>query len=80
MPSEAQIRRLYAIASEKGWTRNGVKRMLEINYGIRSTKELTSQQYDEVCAFLEKSLAADVTTMGRDKNTIDMFDQQKEPL
>ena len=73
MPSEAQIKRLYAIGHGRGWTHDGVKRLLEANYKIKTSKDLTLEQYDEVCEFLEKSTAADVTTMRRDPNTPDMF-------
>lgn len=76
MPSEAQIRRLYAIANSKGWSHAGVKQMLEMNYRLKTSKDLTMQQYDEVCNFLEKSNAPDVTAMGQDKNTLDMFGGQ----
>lgn len=73
MPSEAQIKRLYAIAHGRGWTHGGVKRLLEVNYKIKTSKDLTLEQYDEVCTFLEKSTAADVATMKRDPNTPDLF-------
>lgn len=75
MPSEAQIRRLYAIANSKGWTHGGVKRLLELNYRLKSTKELSPQQYGEVCTFLENALATDIVTMNRDPNTSDMFEE-----
>ena len=74
MPTEPQIIRLYAIARSKGWSRDGVHRLIESNYGKRSTKDLTIEQYDECCAFLEKSTIADVTTMKRDPYTINLFD------
>lgn len=76
MPTQPQIIRLYAIANAGGWTHHGVKRLIEMNYKIKSTKDLTPMQYDEVCKFLESAPAADVATMNRDPNTIDMFEQQ----
>ena len=72
--SEAQVRRLYAIATSKGWTRDGVKQLLAANYKLKSTKDLNPAQYDELCGFLERSLAADVISMQRDKRTMDLFD------
>lgn len=75
MPSEAQIRRLYAIASSRGWSHDGVKELIEFNYKLKTTKDLTAEQYDEVCSFLEKAPAADVATMRRDTNTRDLFQQ-----
>lgn len=73
MPTESQIGRLYAIAKSRGWTRDGVHRLLEANYGKRSTKDLEIQEYNQVCEFLEKSPAPDVATMKKDKNTLDLF-------
>ena len=73
MPTEPQIRRLYAIAGSRGWTHDGIKRLLESNYRLKTSKDLTMEQYDEVCAFLEKSTVADIATMKRDLNTPDLF-------
>jgi len=73
MPTEPQIIRLYAIARSKGWTRDGVHRLIESNYGKKSTKDLTIEQYDTCCAFLEKSINADIATMKQDPNTPDLF-------
>ena len=73
MPTEPQIIRLYAIAHSKGWTRDGVHRLIESNYGKKSTKDLSAEQYDECCTFLEKSTVADVATMKQDPNTPDLF-------
>ena len=72
--TEPQIKRLYAIASSHGWTHEGVKTLLAMNYKIRSTRELTDEQYDEVCDFLENSPAANTSTMRRDSNTVDLFE------
>ena len=74
MPNEAQIKRLYAIANGHGWDRKGVHTLIESNYGKRSTKDLTDEQYEEVCEFLEKSVAANVTTMKRDPLTMELFE------
>jgi len=48
-PSEAQIGRLYTIAAKSGWSKPDVDVMMATRYGIQSTKELTRQQYNEVC-------------------------------
>lgn len=76
MPTEPQIARLYAIANSHGWTHEGVKRLLESNYKVKSSRELSRKQYDEVCEFLEKSTNADVVTMNHDPNTLDMFSSE----
>lgn len=72
-PSKAQLKRLYAIATANSWTHEGVHRLIEHNYGYRSTTELDQAQYDEVVKFLETSIVPDVVTMRRDPNTKDMF-------
>lgn len=48
-PSEAQLKRLFAISRENDWTHEQVKAYLLEVYGIASTKELTLKQYDELC-------------------------------
>lgn len=63
MLTQAQIRRLYAIAKSRGWTYEGVKQLLE-----KTSKDLTPEQYDEVCVFLETANAPDTVTMKRDTN------------
>lgn len=78
-PTEAQLRRLHAIASSRGWTREGLKTLLEMNFRARSSSELTIEQYNEVCEFLERSRATNVATMKRDKNTPDLFDDRGDP-
>jgi len=50
-----------------------VRELIKMNYGVDSSRDLTPEQYDKVCMFLETTAAADVVTMGRDPNTIDMF-------
>jgi len=72
-PSEAQIKRLYAIGGAHGWTHAGIKGLIAANYGLQTSKDLTIEQYNAVCDFLEKSVAADVATMKRDKKTPDLF-------
>lgn len=77
MISDAQVKRLYAIAFSKRWSHDGVKRLLMENYKVNSSKDLSPQQYDEVCEFLQKSLSPDVVTMRRDPNTLDLFEDSK---
>ena len=76
-PTQSQISRLYTIANNKGWTNAGVKDLLRMNYRIDSTKALTIKEYEEVCDFLEKSIAPNVVTMKPDTNTIDIFKEDK---
>ena len=51
--SDAQRRRLYAIAKSVGIDSDELKQVLLIDYGLDSTKDLTSTQYEELCARLE---------------------------
>jgi len=78
MISDPQVKRLYAIASSRGWSHDGVKRLLEFNYKVKSSRDLTPQQYEEICNFLENSIASDIVTMKRDPNTLDLFDEENK--
>ena len=72
-PTKAQLKRLYTIATDKGWTHDGVHALVWHNYRVQSTTELTHEQYDEVVKFLETSIVPNVVTMRRDPNTEDIF-------
>jgi hypothetical protein len=76
MISDPQVSRLYAIGRAHGWTREGIHRLFETNYHKKSSLDLSPQQYDEVCKFLETSPVADVATMKRDDQTLDLFEQK----
>lgn len=52
--SEAQVKRLYAIASNAGFTTADVKKVIMKDYNKTSAADLTRQEYDEVCARLER--------------------------
>ena len=45
-PSEAQLKRLFAIATASHWTHDQVKNYIQDAYEVASTKELTLAQYD----------------------------------
>ncbi len=47
--TEAQITRLYTIATNHKWTRERVHEFIGSEYGLTSTKELNKEQYDVVC-------------------------------
>lgn len=53
--SDAQIKRLFAIAHSNGWDNNTLKDYLKTRYNITSTKDLKRVQYDELCSFIEAS-------------------------
>ena len=53
--SEAQIKRLFAIATASQWGSIEVKQLLKDRYSISSSSELTRVQYDDLCAFLQRN-------------------------
>jgi len=53
-PSDAQIKRLYTIATMCGWDHDRVKVLLSITYHKNSTKDLTIDEYEEVCEYIAK--------------------------
>lgn len=55
-PSEAQLKRLYAISHAAGMTGDGMKRILLSDYGLESSKDLSLDEYDHLCASLEATL------------------------
>lgn len=55
--SEAQLKRLFAIASSAGWNTDSVKAYLKITYGKETTKDLSQRQYEEMCAYIEANPA-----------------------
>ena len=52
--SEAQIRRLYAIASSAGYDANVIKNQALKKYNVQHLEDMTKAQYDELCAGYEK--------------------------
>ena len=51
--SEAQIKRLFAIASTRGWSHEQVKSYLDAFYGIASTKDLDFKSYAKIVSAIE---------------------------
>lgn len=52
--SDAQVKRLYAIASSKNISKDDVLKSVKKDYKHSDPKELTKKQYDELCGRLEK--------------------------
>ena len=52
--TENQISRMYAIASDKGYTKEDIKKSI-IKKNKQSAKELTMAEYDEIIAGIEKA-------------------------
>lgn len=53
--SEAQVRRLYAIARSSGFTEANVKQRIRALYGIESATEIDRGNYDEICKWYENN-------------------------
>ena len=56
--SEAQIKAIFAIAKEVGYSNDELKTFIKQNYNIESTKELTSEQASEIISFLKSIVKA----------------------
>jgi len=52
--SDAQRKRLWAIAREAGYEPENIKQILRDNWGIDSTTNITRAQYDIVCSYFQK--------------------------
>ena len=52
--SEAQIKRLLAIASKVNISADDVKVVVAKKFGVQDLRKMSKQQYDEICSRLEK--------------------------
>ena len=52
--SEAQIKRLLAIASKANISADDVKKVVAKTFGVQDLRKMNKQQYDEICSRLEK--------------------------
>jgi phage recombination protein Bet len=55
-PSEAQIKRLFALAKSAKVSVTDIKSILLVDYGYQSTKELNLDEYNKICAELENTI------------------------
>jgi hypothetical protein len=51
--SEAQIKRLFAIANKHSWSQDRIKEYMKFKYQTESTKDLTKQNYDLLIGAIE---------------------------
>lgn len=51
--SQAQGKRLYAIAKSNGWEDDGMKAALKEKFGYESSKEIKTTDYEKICAYFE---------------------------
>ena len=54
-PTDAQLKRLYAIANGNGWTATDSKIFIGMKFNVGSAKELTSAQYQQACDYIQKN-------------------------
>ena len=52
--SEAQIKRLLAIASKVNISADDVKKVVAKSFGVQDLRKMNKQQYDEICSRIEK--------------------------
>ena len=52
--SEAQIKRLLAIASKVNISADDVKKVVAKSFGVQDLRKMNKQQYEEICSRLEK--------------------------
>lgn len=52
--SEAQVKRLFALANNAAWKNSQVKEFMKVAFKLESTKDLTWVQYESLCKILEK--------------------------
>ena len=52
--SEAQIKRLLAIANKVNISADDVKKVVAKSFGVQDLRKMNKQQYDEICSRLEK--------------------------
>jgi hypothetical protein len=56
-PTEKQLARMFAIAHNIGWTQAGVKVYCQEKFNVTSSKNLSREQYDDVCEYMLKNPA-----------------------
>lgn len=52
-PSEAQIKRLYALKNKAGWHDQEIKQYLQAEFNVSSTSALSRDQYNKICDLLD---------------------------
>lgn len=79
-PSEAQLKRLFAITKQHGWSQEQLKGYMLTMFNIESTKDLNRSNYDLVCKVVEtKSFdqaMAEVIPNGQ-KDSEPLFDESE---
>lgn len=59
-PSEAQLRRLYALTHKSPWTEDDVKEIMKKRFNVLSSLDLNREQYNQLCdALIKETMAAE---------------------
>jgi phage recombination protein Bet len=53
--SQAQRKRLFAIATKAGWTKGQIQDALQAKFSLVSTEAITTDKYDDICAAFEEA-------------------------
>jgi hypothetical protein len=54
-PSDAQLKRLFAIGKSNDWKNEEIKELLLSKFGLKSSSELNKNQYNDLCDFLQSN-------------------------
>lgn len=68
-PSEAQIKRLFAVAKANNWTIDQIKATMKSTWGYESTSELTIINYDSLVHIIETMSAPEINLTEGEKKT-----------
>lgn len=52
-PQGKDSMKLYSLGEDCGWKRKDVHKLLEVKFGKTTSKDLTSQEYDDVIAWVQ---------------------------
>jgi len=47
--TQKQLKRLFAISKQNGWSNDAVAQILQSKFGVESSSDLSREQYDEMC-------------------------------
>ncbi len=54
-PSEAQIKRLYAICKKSNWTEMDLKSYMDMRMKLKSVSQLNTTKYNELCTYIDQN-------------------------
>ena len=54
-PSEAQIKRLYAICKKSNWSQLDLKSYMDMHMKLKSVSQLSTMKYNELCTYIDQN-------------------------